>query len=77
MNSLEVEFLFRINFSLHVTPDLYFKYHSELVTHAVAADGSKVGVLVGGGEGTQRMPCMVRRPRRKLFDRTLPPFRPF
>jgi len=41
MNSLEVEFLFRINFSLHVTPELYFKYHSELVTHAVAADGSR------------------------------------
>mmetsp|Transcript_15003 Transcript_15003/g.30901 ORF Transcript_15003/g.30901 Transcript_15003/m.30901 type:complete len:284 (-) Transcript_15003:465-1316(-) len=39
MNSLEVEFLFRINFSLHVTPELYNKYHSELVTHAVAADG--------------------------------------
>lgn len=34
MNSLEVEFLFRINFSLHVTPELYNKYHSELVTHA-------------------------------------------
>lgn len=41
MNSLEVEFLFRINFSLHVTPELYNKYHSELVTHAVAADGSQ------------------------------------
>jgi len=67
MNSLEVEFLFRINFSLHVTPDLYFKYHSELVTHAVAADGSKTaGVMVGsvgggvGGQGQGRMmPCMV------------------
>ena len=37
MNSLEVEFLFRINFSLHTTSDLYHKYHNELVSHAVAA----------------------------------------
>lgn len=37
MNSLEVEFLFRINFSLHVAPDLFHKYHAELVSHAVSA----------------------------------------
>merc|ERR1711862_280637 len=36
MNSLEVEFLFRINFSLHVTPDVYSKYHAELLLHAVS-----------------------------------------
>jgi len=36
MNSLEVEFLFRLNFSLHVTPELFGKYHAELVAHAVA-----------------------------------------
>jgi len=34
MNRLEVEFLFRINFSLHVSPELYSKYHAELVAHA-------------------------------------------
>lgn len=34
MNRLEVEFLFRINFSLHVTPELYDKYHAELRSHA-------------------------------------------
>ena len=34
MNRLEVEFLFRINFSLHVSPDLYNKYHEELSAHA-------------------------------------------
>jgi len=34
MNSLEVEFLFRINFSLHVSPDVYSKYHAELISHA-------------------------------------------
>lgn len=36
MNSLEVEFLFRINFSLHVSPDVFKKYHAELISHAVA-----------------------------------------
>lgn len=35
MNSLEVEFLFRISFSLHVNPELYNKYHAELISHAV------------------------------------------
>jgi len=37
MNSLEVEFLFRLNFSLHVTPEVFSKYHAELVAHAVSA----------------------------------------
>jgi len=36
MNSLEVEFLFRINFSLRVLPDVFEKYHAELVAHAAA-----------------------------------------
>lgn len=35
MNSLEVEFLFRVNFSLHVAPQVYSKYHAELISHAV------------------------------------------
>lgn len=38
MNRLEVEFLFRINFSLHVCPALYNKYHAELSAHAVGDD---------------------------------------
>lgn len=38
MNRLEVEFLFRLNFSLHVSPELYSKYHAELVTHASGED---------------------------------------
>eukprot|EP00551_Chaetoceros_affinis_P002867 CAMPEP_0203637892 /NCGR_PEP_ID=MMETSP0088-20131115/4081_1 /ASSEMBLY_ACC=CAM_ASM_001087 /TAXON_ID=426623 /ORGANISM="Chaetoceros affinis, Strain CCMP159" /LENGTH=403 /DNA_ID=CAMNT_0050492431 /DNA_START=155 /DNA_END=1366 /DNA_ORIENTATION=+ len=37
MNGLEVEFLFRINFSLHVKPDVFLKYQDELVSHAVGA----------------------------------------
>jgi hypothetical protein len=34
MNGLEVDFLFRINFSLHVTPDLFQKYREELLSHS-------------------------------------------
>jgi hypothetical protein len=37
MNGLEVEFLFRINFSLHVTPDVFVKYQDELISHAIGA----------------------------------------
>jgi len=45
MNSLEVEFLFRINFSLHVTPDVYSKYHAELLLHAVTVAPSSANSL--------------------------------
>lgn len=41
LNSLEVEFLFRINFSLRVSPELYRKYHEELLSHAVATNSSE------------------------------------
>jgi hypothetical protein len=34
LNSLEVEFLFRINFSLRVAPDVFEKYNAELSSHA-------------------------------------------
>lgn len=37
MNGLEVDFLFRINFSLHVTPELFEKYKAELVAHSMHA----------------------------------------
>ena len=36
MNSLEVEFLFRINFSLRVLPEVFEKYNAELISHANA-----------------------------------------
>lgn len=42
MNGLEVDFLFRINFSLHVTPELFFKYREELVSHS---NGTPAGVV--------------------------------
>jgi hypothetical protein len=37
MNGLEVDFLFRINFSLHVTPEVFGKYRAELVVHSGSA----------------------------------------
>lgn len=45
MNSLEVEFLFRINFSLHANPEVYSKYQRELLCHAATEQGlsSEVG----------------------------------
>lgn len=36
MNGLEVDFLFRINFSLHVTPELFEQYRVELLSHSGA-----------------------------------------
>lgn len=36
MNGLEVDFLFRINFSLHVAPDVFDKYRVELVMHSAS-----------------------------------------
>lgn len=38
MNGLEVDFLFRINFSLHVTPEVFEKYKAELVAHSASAE---------------------------------------
>jgi hypothetical protein len=37
MNGLEVDFLFRINFSLHVTPEVFEKYKAELVAHLISS----------------------------------------
>lgn len=47
MNGLEVEFLFRINFSLHVTPEIFAKYQAELVSHACCGGTS-------GGTGNDK-----------------------
>ncbi|VEU44932.1 unnamed protein product [Pseudo-nitzschia multistriata] len=35
LNGLEVDFLFRINFSLHVQPEEFEKYKAQLVTHSI------------------------------------------
>jgi len=37
VNGLEVDFLFRINFSLHVTPQVFEKYRQELLSQAGTA----------------------------------------
>jgi len=37
INTLEVEFLFLINFSLHVTEDQYYRYYTELANHAMSS----------------------------------------
>jgi len=47
MNSLELEMLFQINFSLHVDTDAYNKYYSELCNHAMTvapAESWKLGM---------------------------------
>jgi hypothetical protein len=36
INSLEVEFLFMINFSLHVSREIYDQYHRELTKHMMS-----------------------------------------
>jgi hypothetical protein len=42
MNGLEVDFLFRINFSLHVTPEIFEKYRAELLSHSTPATVTEV-----------------------------------
>lgn len=37
MNGLEVDFLFRINFSLHVAPEIFEQYKAELVAHSISS----------------------------------------
>jgi len=46
MNGLEVEFLFRINFSLHVKPDEFAKYQASLVSHAIGPDPNSERTVV-------------------------------
>eukprot|EP00735_Rhodelphis_limneticus_P007735 TRINITY_DN2034_c0_g1::TRINITY_DN2034_c0_g1_i1::g.21844::m.21844 TRINITY_DN2034_c0_g1::TRINITY_DN2034_c0_g1_i1::g.21844 ORF type:complete len:324 (+),score=10.14,sp/Q9LY16/CCU42_ARATH/36.60/5e-29,Cyclin/PF08613.6/1.4e-28,Cyclin_N/PF00134.18/5.1e-11,Cyclin_N/PF00134.18/5.8e+03 TRINITY_DN2034_c0_g1_i1:142-1113(+) len=38
MNKLEVEFLFQLNFSLYVTPDLFEQYQREMIQHCHQQD---------------------------------------
>eukprot|EP00588_Corethron_pennatum_P021919 CAMPEP_0194331718 /NCGR_PEP_ID=MMETSP0171-20130528/56611_1 /TAXON_ID=218684 /ORGANISM="Corethron pennatum, Strain L29A3" /LENGTH=297 /DNA_ID=CAMNT_0039093311 /DNA_START=619 /DNA_END=1509 /DNA_ORIENTATION=- len=64
MNSLEVEFLFRLNFSLHVTPDVFGKYHAELVAHAVSTSpvASPLILPISGAPLTQSVHPTVSSP---------------
>eukprot|EP00163_Fabomonas_tropica_P009578 TRINITY_DN193_c0_g1_i1.p1 TRINITY_DN193_c0_g1~~TRINITY_DN193_c0_g1_i1.p1 ORF type:complete len:230 (+),score=58.66 TRINITY_DN193_c0_g1_i1:1036-1725(+) len=59
MNSLELEFLFLINFGLHTTPEIFYRYRAELWRHtqqAVAGPPAAQGYLLSGarpaGPGT-------------------------
>lgn len=45
INSLELEFLFSINFSLHVKPDDFVKYELELQKHVLTCVGCDCGAL--------------------------------
>jgi len=62
MNSLEVEFLFRINFSLHVDSDVFQKYRAELAVHATSAAAGEnlqplsAAVVAAGGGSSQFLP---------------------
>lgn len=44
LNALELEFLFSVNFSLHVTAEEFSKYHSELLRHLQGLNPSPVMV---------------------------------
>jgi len=55
LNGLEVDFLFRINFSLHVQPDVFTKYKAELVAHSINS-GLIPAQLVGSVATSQQLP---------------------
>lgn len=57
INSLEVEFLFLINFSLHVDEDMYFRYYNELVNHAI---NSTCACCTGECAGCSVLVCLSR-----------------
>eukprot|EP00554_Chaetoceros_debilis_P008083 CAMPEP_0194079020 /NCGR_PEP_ID=MMETSP0149-20130528/5271_1 /TAXON_ID=122233 /ORGANISM="Chaetoceros debilis, Strain MM31A-1" /LENGTH=252 /DNA_ID=CAMNT_0038760379 /DNA_START=618 /DNA_END=1373 /DNA_ORIENTATION=+ len=61
MNGLEVEFLFRINFSLHVTPEVFVKYQDELVSHAIGAGLESPRTAPPTTPHTQEYPPMVQQ----------------
>jgi len=50
LNGLEVEFLFRISFSLHVASEIFVKYHSELLSHAAVVSVGGEAVIVSNNE---------------------------
>jgi len=55
LNGLEVDFLFRINFSLHVQPDVFSKYQAELVAHSINS-GLIPAQLAGSVATSQQLP---------------------
>lgn len=61
INSLEVEFLFLVNFSLHVTEDMYSRYYNELINHAVSSTCACCTSKSAGDFHTSS-PCLTRLP---------------
>ena len=55
LNGLEVDFLFRINFSLHVQPDVFEKYKAELVAHSINS-GLITAQLAPSVNASQQLP---------------------
>jgi hypothetical protein len=48
INGLEVDFLFRINFSLRVTPDEFDKYRAELLSHLTSSPPQLIATVQQG-----------------------------
>jgi len=40
MNTMELEFLYLVNFKLHVTPEVFEQYKSELITNDAASEST-------------------------------------
>jgi len=57
MNNLEIDFVFRINFSLHVKPEVFSKYHAELASHAVDIEVKKPLMNVSLTRSPQSSSC--------------------
>jgi hypothetical protein len=54
INTLEVEFLFMINFSLHVTRELYDQYHRELTKHMSSGCSCQQGIQNNSSSSSSR-----------------------
>lgn len=59
MNSLELEFLFLVNFTLHVSPDVYEKYTRELSNHAQQLLEVEPGKSEGGAGEAGEAEAMI------------------
>ena len=58
MNGLEVDFLFRINFTLHVTPEVFAKYRGELLAQSHAVSPSPPTTITAYNTQTSYVSCV-------------------
>jgi hypothetical protein len=56
INTLELEFLYLINFSLHVTPDVFERYRVELCLHAIQANPARPCSCISSSAGSSYRP---------------------